>query len=111
MLPIATTGALKDTSRENLIIDLSDYRNRKKESLKANDLSLSSRIDEHESLIQGNSVDIVACSAKITALTASLNEYIAKTDAILKNHYDALIELCEKHEMIDATPVSGEEAN
>ena len=34
-------------------------------------------------------------------------EYIAKTDAVLKNHYDALIELCEKHGMVDSNTNDG----
>ena len=34
-------------------------------------------------------------------IEAKINEYIAKTDAVLKNHYDALLLLCEKHGMVD----------
>ena len=30
-----------------------------------------------------------------------INNYIAKTDAVLKNHYDALLILCQKHGMVD----------
>ena len=69
--------------------------------------SVGAAVTEHEHLISENSIDIVSNQAKIAAVQASLNEYIAKTDAILKNHYDALIELCEQHHMIDSNTGDG----
>ena len=43
--------------------------------------------------------------AKINSVEVSMAEYIAKTDAILKNHYDALLLLCEQHGMVgDESP-------
>ena len=72
-----------------------------------NDIANNSTVTDHEQLIRENSIDIVSNQAKITAVQASLNEYIAKTDAILKNHYDALIELCEQHHMIDSNTGDG----
>ena len=75
-----------------------------------NDLNISGindKVLEHDGMIQTNSVNITDNLGKINALTASLNEYITKTDAILKNHYDALIELCEKHGMIDSKDDDG----
>ena len=75
-----------------------------------NDLNISGindKVLEHDGMIQTNSVNITDNLGKINALTASLNEYITKTDAILKNHYDALIELCDKHGMIDSKDDDG----
>ena len=40
-------------------------------------------------------------NSAINSVDAKINEYIAKTDAVLKNHYDALLLLCEKHGMVD----------
>ena len=77
-----------------------------------NDLNISGindKVLEHDGMIQTNSVNITDNLGKINALTASLNEYITKTDAILKNHYDALIELCEKHGMIDSNTSDGDQ--
>ena len=64
-------------------------------------------IEELDSLVKENSVDIVVNDGKINALTATLDEYIAKTDAVLKNHYDALLALCEKHGMVDGDGDAG----
>ena len=77
-----------------------------------NDLNISGindKVLEHDGKIQTNSVNITDNLGKINALTASLNEYITKTDAILKNHYDALIELCDKHGMIDSNTGDGDQ--
>ena len=43
-----------------------------------------------------------------TKIEAALNEYVAKTDAVLKNHYDAILLLCQKHGMVDG---DGDEGN
>ena len=48
-----------------------------------------------------NITDISSNRTKINAFESALNEYIAKTDAVLKNHYDAILLLCQKHGMID----------
>ena len=49
--------------------------------------------------------DTSTIDAKINSVEVSMAEYIAKTDAILKNHYDALLLLCEKHGMVgDESP-------
>ena len=34
---------------------------------------------------------------KINSVESIINTYIAKTDAVLKNHYDVILLLCEKH--------------
>ena len=59
-----------------------------------------------------NITDINTNSVKINTLESTINElrsksdefveYIVKTDAIIKNHYDALLLLCQKHGMIDS---------
>ena len=48
-----------------------------------------------------NITDISSNHAKINSVESIIHEYIAKTDAVLKNHYDALLLLCEKHGMVD----------
>ena len=97
--------------------------------------SFSDSLAEIRGLVTDNSVDIVALDTKVNGvsdtvtkldgnftrlgqnvngyakevndLTAQLNEYITKTDAILKNHYDALLLLCKEHEMIDSDGTDG----
>ena len=51
-----------------------------------------------------NSLDghITEASTKINTVESIINEYISKTDAVLKNHYDALLILCQKHGMVDS---------
>ena len=46
-------------------------------------------------------------NSAVNAVDAKINEYIAKTDAVLKNHYDALLLLCEKHGMVDGDGDAG----
>ena len=65
-------------------------------------------ISELTSRVQENSIDIAAESAKITGLMATVTEYMAKTDAVMKNHYDALLALCEKHGMVDSNTADGD---
>jgi hypothetical protein len=45
---------------------------------------------------------------KINTIQSALNEYIAKTDAVLKNHYDAILLLCQKHGMVDGDGSDGD---
>ena len=45
--------------------------------------------------------DNSAVETKITSVEGIINQYIAKTDAVLKNHYDAILLLCQKHGMVD----------
>ena len=59
----------------------------------------------HATLININNIE--ENKTKITSMENVLNEYIAKTDAILKNHYDALLVLCEKHGMVDGDGDAG----
>ena len=44
----------------------------------------------------------------IRTVNTKIDEYIAKTDAILKNHYDALLLLCQKHGMVDSNTNDGD---
>ena len=51
--------------------------------------------------------DITSNNTKINTVESIINEYISKTDAVLKNHYDALIILCQKHGMVDSNGNDG----
>ena len=87
MLPIFTTTQVQNgtsSAAGDLMLDLSEYVKKK-----------DPKIELMES-------SIAEVNTKITALTDSLNEYIAKTDAILKNHYDALLLLCKQQDLIAA---------
>ena len=66
-------------------------------------------ITELNNRVQENSIDIASEAAKITGLMATVTEYMAKTDAVMKNHYDALLALCEKHGMIDSNTSDGDQ--
>ena len=77
--------------------------------------TLGTRLDEQNTILENHSealnavcgatlvniTDIATNNSKITTVETLINDYIAKTDAVLKNHYDALLELCQKHGMID----------
>ena len=54
-----------------------------------------------ETDVSGMQSQLDTASTKITSVETIINEYIAKTDAVLKNHYDALVLLCQKHGMVD----------
>ena len=47
-------------------------------------------------------------AAKITSLESMINEYITKTDAVIRNHYDALKILCTEHGIIDGDTGDGD---
>ena len=66
-------------------------------------------ITELNNRVQENSIDIASEAAKITGLMATVTEYMAKTDAVMKNHYDALLALCEKHGMVDSNTGDGDQ--
>ena len=51
--------------------------------------------------------DNSAVETKITSVEDIINQYIAKTDAVLKNHYEAILLLCQKHGMIDGDGDAG----
>ena len=51
--------------------------------------------------------DTSAVETKITNVESIINQYIAKTDAVLKNHYEAILLLCQKHGMIDGDGDAG----
>ena len=98
-----------------------------------NDINtIANTINEHDGLIRANSVDITAESARITAVQDALNNHthesidndltvngnvivkgtnilskITEMETILKNHYDALMVLCEKHGMVDSNTGDG----
>ena len=54
------------------------------------------------------SSDVASLGQNYSTLSAQLNEYITKTDAIMKNHYEALRLLCEEHGMIDSNVEDGD---
>ena len=65
--------------------------------------------------IKRNTNAITACGdvinenmTKINSVETIINSYIEKTDAVLKNHYDALLLLCQKHGMVDSNTNDGE---
>ena len=66
-------------------------------------VTITTSLAEHDTHIEENAVDIISNDAKINALSARLDEYISKTDAILKNHYDAIMAICEKLDMVETT--------
>ena len=98
-----------------------------------NDINtIANTINEHDGLIRANSVDITAESARITAVQDALNNHthesidndltvngnvivkgtnilskITEMETILKNHYDALMVLCEKNGMVDSNTGDG----
>ena len=51
--------------------------------------------------------DTTAVETKIDSVEDIINQYIAKTDAVLKNHYDAILLLCQKHGMVDGDGDAG----
>ena len=55
-----------------------------------------------------NITDISTNETKINSVESIVNTYIAKTDAVLKNHYDALLMLCQKHGMVDGDTNDGD---
>ena len=96
------------------------------------DIANNETITEHDQLIRANSVDIAANLAKITAVQDALNNHthesidndltvngnvivkgtnilskITELENILKNHYDALLILCQKHGMVDSNTSDG----
>ena len=83
-------------------------------NLKIADSNINFLLSEHDERITSNTSNIAANTSKIDTAESIINElraanetftaYIAKTDAILKNHYDVLVELCEKHDIIDSNP-------
>ncbi len=52
--------------------------------------------------INTNNSNISENETKINSVESIINTYIAKTDAVLKNHYDAILLLCQKHGMVDS---------
>ena len=51
--------------------------------------------------------DTTAVETKIDSVEDIINQYIAKTDAVLKNHYDAILLLCQKHGIVDGDGDAG----
>ena len=58
--------------------------------------------------INTNNSNISENETKINSVESIINTYVAKTDAVLKNHYDAILLLCQKHGMIDSNENDGD---
>ena len=75
---------------------------------------LMSEISSHDSRVQELETQVAEMNTKIASVQAQLSEvntslvnYMLKTDAVLQNHYDALLMLCQKHELIDNNTTDG----
>ena len=73
----------------------------------ANITNLSSRVSTAETNISQSSASVQSAINTVNALKTQLEEYIAKTDAIIKNHYDVLLLLCKEHQLIDTDTTDG----
>ena len=81
-------------SFETDLTEINNTLNSHAETLNNVQNSLQTKINSVESIIN-----------ELRAANGTFAEYITKTDAVLKNHYDALVLLCEKHEMVgDESP-------
>ena len=63
---------------------------------------LNSVLENHYEALNAVSNATLININDIAILNTKINDYITKTDAILQNHYQALIQLCEQHGMIDS---------
>ena len=74
--------------------------------------NLKSDLNTHKNNINSVVNDLytiaVPASQKAIALEESFNNYVAKTDVIIKNHYEALLILCQKHGMVDGNTADGD---
>ena len=77
-------------------------------NLKMVDSNINFMLSEHDERITSNTNNASANLAKINTVESIINNYISKTDAVLKNHYEALLMLCEKHELIDNNTTDGD---
>ena len=59
-------------------------------------------VNNNTSNISSNNTKINNNTTKINNIETLINKYIAETDAVLKNHYEAILLLCEKHRMVDS---------
>ena len=55
------------------------------------------------SLVDGEMLlnNITTNAENISSVDTKITEYITKTDAVLKNHYDAILAICEKLDMVE----------
>lgn len=80
-----------------------------------------SRITENTTKIAENTTKIAECTdailmmggtyetlnQRVMSMHSAFGDYITNTDKILKNHYDALLMLCQEHGMIDSNTSDG----
>ena len=93
-----STGSLVDGQK--LLTDISTNA--------TNITNLSSRVSTAETNISQSSASVQAAVNTADGLKSQLEEYIAKTDAIIKNHYDVLLLLCKEHHLIDTDNTDGD---
>ena len=74
------------------------------------DLMITRTVDDSSVLI-GSYAAAAGKWINDTKIENALNEYIAKTDAVLKNHYDAILLLCQKHGMVDGDTNDGDKVS
>ena len=83
--------------------------------VKLNQIPNLDGVNAEISLLQNQNVSyndrITTNLTKINTLNEQFSDYIAKTDAVLKNHYDALLMLCEKHGMVDSNTNDGDKVS
>ena len=65
--------------------------------------NVCSDIKNLETKVDESTTNVSSIIVEIESLQANLNTFITETNAILKNHFDALVELCQEHNMIDST--------
>ena len=68
--------------------------------LRATDETFADALENHTEALNAVCNATLRNTTKISSVEEIINEYIAKTDAVLKNHYDALLVLCQKHKMV-----------
>ena len=80
-------------------------------AIKTANVNTNNVLENHNERITANDIAVVAAEAKITQMQVAFNEYVTKTDAVMKNHYDALLMLCEKHGMVDSNTGDGDKVS
>ena len=70
--------------------------------------NIENQLDDVTIIANNNTSNISSSNTKINNIETLINRYIAETDAVLKNHYEAILLLCEKHRMVDSNTNDGD---
>ena len=70
--------------------------------------NIENQLDDVTIIVNNNTSNISSSNTKINNIETLINRYIAETDAVLKNHYEAILLLCEKHRMVDSNTNDGD---